>query len=111
MASNQLGIKQLLEAETKAQEIVTKARKEKTALLKQAKDEADKDIAEYKTKKQKEFQDYSSKHLDGTTAIAQQLSASTAEQITKIQKEQVANGEKVIDLLLKFVSDVDTSVN
>jgi hypothetical protein len=49
--------------------------------------------------------------LDGTTAIAQQLSVSTAEQITKIQKEQSAHGDKVIELLLKFVSDVDTNAN
>jgi len=109
MASNQLGIRQLLDAETKAQETVAKARKEKTTLLKQAKDEADKEIADYKLKKQKEFQEYSSKHLDGTNAITQQLAQSTSEQIAKIQKEATSS-EKVIDLLLKFVTEVHTDV-
>lgn len=79
MASQQ-GIQQLLQAEQRAQEIISKARKgiveinawkkkrneqyltlflaEKTTLLKAAKDEADKEVASFRGQKEGQFQDY-----------------------------------------------------
>jgi hypothetical protein len=75
MASQQ-GIQQLLQAEQRAQEIIGKARKgilffllsfflsslrlhlEKITLLKAAKDEADKEVAAFRSAKEAEFQDY-----------------------------------------------------
>ena len=82
MATSQVGIKQLLEAEQKAQEIVNKARKgndslikyyflinkkiniiylDRVALLKQAKEEAEKEVAEYKAKRTIEYEAYAKK--------------------------------------------------
>ncbi|TQD80404.1 hypothetical protein C1H46_034048 [Malus baccata] len=58
MASNrgQGGIQQLLAAEQEAQHIVNAARSAKMARLKQAKDEAEREIAEYRAHVESEFQ-------------------------------------------------------
>ncbi|XP_013698393.1 V-type proton ATPase subunit G1 isoform X1 [Brassica napus] len=50
------GIQQLLAAEQEAQHIVNAARTAKMARLKQAKEEAEKEIAEYKAKTEQDFQ-------------------------------------------------------
>ncbi|XP_022767351.1 V-type proton ATPase subunit G-like isoform X2 [Durio zibethinus] len=50
------GIQQLLAAEQEAQHIVNAARNAKMARLKQAKEEAEKEIAEYRAQVEKEFQ-------------------------------------------------------
>ncbi|ESW29904.1 hypothetical protein PHAVU_002G108100 [Phaseolus vulgaris] len=58
MASNrgQSGIQQLLAAEQEAQRTVNAEKNEKLARLKQAKEEAEKEIAEYRAQLEYEFQ-------------------------------------------------------
>uniref|UniRef100_A0A803PA39 V-type proton ATPase subunit G n=1 Tax=Cannabis sativa TaxID=3483 RepID=A0A803PA39_CANSA len=58
MASNrsQGGIQQLLAAEQEAQHIVNAARSAKLARLKQAKEEAEREIAEYRAQVELDFQ-------------------------------------------------------
>ncbi|KAK6929199.1 Vacuolar (H+)-ATPase G subunit [Dillenia turbinata] len=58
MASSrgQTGIQLLLAAEQEAQKIVNAARNEKFARLKQAKEEADKEIVEFRAQMEREFQ-------------------------------------------------------
>ncbi|XP_034704211.1 V-type proton ATPase subunit G-like, partial [Vitis riparia] len=58
MESNrgQNGIQQLLAVEQEAQHIVNAARNAKMARLKQAKEEAEKEIAEFRVRMEKEFQ-------------------------------------------------------
>jgi len=107
-ASSQLGIKQLLEAEGKAQEIVNKARKDKVALIKQAHDEAEKEVAEYRAKRNKEFEAFSRTHLSGTDMYTKQLAVQTDEQISKASIDIKSHAEEVIDFLLKVVADVKT---
>jgi V-type H+-transporting ATPase subunit G len=106
MATSQVGIKQLLEAEQKAQEIVNKARKDRVALLKQAKEEAEKEVAEYKAKRTIEYEAYAKKHLSGTENYTKQLSIQSEEQIRKQEADLKSNSEEVINILLKFVEDV-----
>jgi len=108
--AGQLGIKQLLEAEGKAQEIVNNARKAKQALLKQARDDAEREIKEYYTTRQNEFDQYQKQHLAGTGTYAQQLAVTTDTQIKSTQEAIEKNRDKVIDLLLNFTSEVYTEV-
>ena len=54
----QAGIRRLLQAEQKAQELVQKARRDKVAKLKQAKEEAEKEIEAYRAKREAEFAEY-----------------------------------------------------
>jgi len=107
---SQVGIKQLFEAEEKAKEIVAKARREKNQLLKQARDEAEKEISDYKGKRTKEFTEFSQKHLAGTEGYTKQLASTTTEQIAKLATEEKQGGEKVIQMLLKYVNEVNTEV-
>ncbi|KAF0935501.1 hypothetical protein E2562_034283 [Oryza meyeriana var. granulata] len=50
------GIQQLLAAEQEAQQIVNAARSAKSARLRQAKEEAEREIAEYRAQMEAEFQ-------------------------------------------------------
>ncbi|KAI3875325.1 hypothetical protein MKW92_013804 [Papaver armeniacum] len=50
------GIQQLLAAEQEAQHIVNKARNLKTSRLKQAKEEAEREIAQYRAQVEADFQ-------------------------------------------------------
>eukprot|EP01115_Flamella_aegyptia_P008841 TRINITY_DN36_c0_g1_i1.p1 TRINITY_DN36_c0_g1~~TRINITY_DN36_c0_g1_i1.p1 ORF type:complete len:111 (+),score=39.39 TRINITY_DN36_c0_g1_i1:316-648(+) len=109
--SGQAGVKTLLDAEQKAQEIVNKARRDKVALLKQARDEADKEIAEYRQKRQKEYDEYAKTHVTGTDTYAKQLAVQTKESISKLEKDIVVHKDKVIQLLVKSVTEVYTEVN
>ncbi|KAG2568498.1 V-type proton ATPase subunit G-like [Panicum virgatum] len=52
----QSGIQQLLAAEQEAQRIVNAARAAKSARLRQAKEEAEREIAEYRSQMEAEFQ-------------------------------------------------------
>jgi len=108
--AGQLGIKQLLEAEGKAQEIVNNARKAKQALLKQARDDAEREIKEYYATRQQQFDDYQKQHLAGTGSYAQQLAVTTDTQIKSTQEAIDQNRNKVLDLLLKFTAEVHTEV-
>jgi len=106
MATGQLGIKQLLDAEQKAQEIVNTARKEKIALLKKAQDDAEREINEYRAQRQKEFENYERTHLAGTQGYQTQLAISTEEQIKILDVQLKKGGDKVIEMLLKTVQEV-----
>eukprot|EP01114_Cavostelium_apophysatum_P013296 TRINITY_DN3186_c0_g1_i1.p1 TRINITY_DN3186_c0_g1~~TRINITY_DN3186_c0_g1_i1.p1 ORF type:complete len:114 (-),score=38.83 TRINITY_DN3186_c0_g1_i1:68-409(-) len=108
---SQVGIKQLFDAEEKAKDIVAKARKEKNQLLKQARDDAEREMNEYKTRRQKEFAEFSQKHTTGTSVYTQQLAVTTQEQINKLAQDQAAHGEEVVTLLLKYTTEVYTEVN
>ncbi|KAG1368140.1 hypothetical protein COCNU_14G006080 [Cocos nucifera] len=55
-STRQGGIQQLLAAEQEAQHIVNASRNEKMARLKQAKEEAEKDVAEYRAHMEAQFQ-------------------------------------------------------
>jgi len=109
MASQQ-GIQQLLQAEQRAQEIIAKARKEKTTLLKAAKDEADKEVAAFRASKDGEFQDYIRKHAGTTDEYTKQLEEETQRQINDIAQLSNSHVPEVIQLLLKAVTDVSITV-
>jgi len=108
--AGQFGIKQLLEAEGKAQEIVNKARKDKAALLKQARDDAEREIKEYYAQRQQQFDDYQKSHLAGTGSYAAQLAQQTDVQIKKTGEDIEIHREKVLSVLLGFVAEVHTDV-
>jgi len=108
MATGQLGIKQLLDAEQKAQEIVNIARKEKVALIKKAQDDAEREINEYKAQRQAEFEGYERTHLAGTQGYQTQLAIQTDEQIKTLDAQLKKSGSQVVDLLLKLLQEVDS---
>jgi len=105
--SNQVGIKQLLEAEQKAQEIVNNARKEKAALLRRAREEAEKEVSAYRAKRQKEYEQKLEDQSKGDTASTDDLRKKADQEIVKIEEALQKNTEKVIELLLNAVKTVE----
>ncbi|KAK2401265.1 hypothetical protein P8452_08003 [Trifolium repens] len=110
MASNsnrgQGGIQQLLAAEQEAQRIVNAAKNEKSARLKQAKEEAEKEIAEYRAKLEAEFQKKVSDSSGDSGANVKRLDQETEEKIHHLKTEAARISDDVVAMLLKYVTTV-----
>eukprot|EP01132_Coremiostelium_polycephalum_P005086 gene5086-6330_t len=99
-------IKKLLEAEKSAQKIIQAARNDRTQKLKKAQEEAEKEIKEFKETKEKEFKQYESKFFGASSETASQLAVSAAKEIEAIRKNTALHKDEVVDLLLKFTTEV-----
>ncbi|XP_050116893.1 V-type proton ATPase subunit G1-like isoform X1 [Malus sylvestris] len=108
MASNrgQGGIQQLLAAEQEAQHIVNAARSAKMARLKQAKDEAEREIAEYRAHVESEFQKKVQASSGDSGANVKRLEYETAEKINHLSTEGSRISSEVVQMLLKQVTTV-----
>eukprot|EP01133_Synstelium_polycarpum_P010700 gene10700-12445_t len=106
---SEAGIKKLLDAERKAQETITAARQDRTQKLKQAQQEADKEIKLFKEAKDKEFKEYESKFLGMTSANAADLSTTVVKEVEIIRQKTAQHKDEVVDMLLKFTTEVNTT--
>lgn len=106
VSAGQDGIQRLLAAEQEAQAIVTKARKAKSERLKQAKDEAQREIGSYKAEREAEFRrkvtEDSSSSQDNVTRLAED----SARAVKSIQDSVATKKKDVLDLLLHHVTTV-----
>ncbi|KAF6167884.1 hypothetical protein GIB67_027662 [Kingdonia uniflora] len=102
----QNGIQLLLAAEQEAQHIVNAARNEKLARLKQAKEEADKEIAEYRAQVEAQFQRKLAESSGDSGANVKRLEKETEEKINHLKSESERISHGVIHLLLKHVTTV-----
>ncbi|KAL6138587.1 hypothetical protein ACLB2K_063868 [Fragaria x ananassa] len=107
-ASNrgQGGIQQLLAAEQVAQHIVNAARNAKLARLKQAKDEAGKEIVDYRAQVEREFQKKLAASSGDSGANVKRLEVETAEKINHLSTEGSRISGDVVKMLLKQVTTV-----
>ncbi|KAG9715239.1 hypothetical protein KCU59_g19929, partial [Aureobasidium melanogenum] len=64
-AQNSAGIQTLLDAEREAQKIVQQGKLYRTKRVKDARSEAQKEIDEYRNKKEEEFKQFSTQHTSG----------------------------------------------
>ncbi|XLU83047.1 hypothetical protein S245_006467 [Arachis hypogaea] len=103
MASNrgQGGIQQLLAAEQEAQRIVNAAKNEKLTRLKQAKEEADKEVAEYRAQLEREFQQKVSDSTGDSGANVKRLEHETEGKIHHLKTEAARISDDVVAMLLK----------
>ncbi|WVY96401.1 hypothetical protein V8G54_028552, partial [Vigna mungo] len=108
MASNrgQGGIQQLLAAEQEAQRIVNAAKAEKLARLKQAKEEADKEIAEYRAQLEREFQKKVSDSTGDSGANVKRLEQETEAKIQNLKTEAAKISDDVVAMLRTYVTSV-----
>ncbi|XP_061374245.1 V-type proton ATPase subunit G-like [Gastrolobium bilobum] len=108
MASSrsQGGIQQLLAAEQEAQRIVNAAKNEKLARLKQAKEEAEKEIAEYRAQLEYEFQKKVSDTSGDSGANVKRLEQETEAKIHHLKKDSARISDDVVTMLLKYVTSV-----
>ncbi|URD99193.1 Vacuolar (H+)-ATPase G subunit [Musa troglodytarum] len=109
----QSGIQQLLAAEQEAQRIVNEARNAKMARLKQAKEEADKEIAAYRAQMEAEFQrkvaQASASHplsSGDSGANVKRLELETEEKIQHLKSQAANISQDVVQMLLKHVTTV-----
>ncbi|XP_027366937.1 V-type proton ATPase subunit G-like [Abrus precatorius] len=108
MASSrgQGGIQQLLAAEQEAQRIVNAAKNEKMARLKQAKEEAEKEIAEYRAQLEHAFQKKLSDSSGDSGANVKRLEQETDAKIHHLKTEAARISDDVAAMLLKYVTTV-----
>ncbi|MED6131111.1 V-type proton ATPase subunit G1 [Stylosanthes scabra] len=100
------GIQQLLAAEQEAQQIVNAAKNEKLARLKQAKDEAEKEIAEHRAQLESQFQNKLSETSGDSGANVKRLEQETDSKIHHLKSESSRISGDVVSMLLSYVTTV-----
>ncbi|KAI8529581.1 hypothetical protein RHMOL_Rhmol12G0235800 [Rhododendron molle] len=108
MESNrgQNGIQLLLAAEQEAQRIVNAARAAKMARLKQAKEEAEKEIAEFRAQMDAQFQRKVSESSGDSGANVKRLEIETEGKIHHLKKEAGRISQDVVQMILRQVTTV-----
>uniref|UniRef100_A0A2P2K118 V-type proton ATPase subunit G n=1 Tax=Rhizophora mucronata TaxID=61149 RepID=A0A2P2K118_RHIMU len=102
----QNGIQLLLAAEQEAQHIVNAARNAKLARLKQAKEEAEKEAAQFRAQVEAEFQRKLAERSGDSGANVKRLEQETDAKIHHLENEAARISQEVVQMLLKHVTTV-----
>ena len=102
------GIQMLLTAEQEAQRIVNNARNLRTQRLKQAKDEAEKEAAQYRSHMEEEYQKSISETTGSSGSNVKRLDQETDAKIRGLKKSGSKVSTEVVDMLLKYVTNIKT---
>ncbi|KAF4592200.1 V-type proton ATPase subunit G [Ophiocordyceps camponoti-floridani] len=105
-AQNSAGIQTLLDAERDASKIVQKAREYRTKRIKEARDEAKKEITNYKTKKDQEFKKFEAEHSRGNKEAEDEAAQEAEQQIQVIKNAGQKSRDAVVKNLLEAVFEV-----
>ncbi|XP_024418152.1 V-type proton ATPase subunit G 1 [Desmodus rotundus] len=111
MASQSQGIQQLLQAEKRAAEKVSEARKRKNRRLKQAKEEAQAEIEQYRLQREKEFKAKEAAALGSHGSCSTEVEKETQEKMTVLQTYFRQNRDEVLDNLLTLVCDIQPEIH
>jgi len=106
--AGQDGIQRLLAAEQEAQAIVAKARQAKAERLKEAKEEAERDVAAYKKEREEEFSKKIADDSSSNKENASRMHAESEKAVEAIQKSIASKKEEVLKMLLSQVETVET---
>ncbi|KAJ4294711.1 hypothetical protein N0V88_004945 [Collariella sp. IMI 366227] len=93
----------LIQAEREASKIV---QKDRTKRVREARDEAKKEIEAYKAKKEAEFKKFESEHTQGNKSAEEEANREADAKIQEIRTAGKKNQDKVINDLLSAVFDV-----
>ncbi|RDA95641.1 hypothetical protein CP533_1195 [Ophiocordyceps camponoti-saundersi (nom. inval.)] len=105
-AQNSAGIQTLLDAEREASKIVQKAREYRTKRIREARDEAKKEITNYKATKDKEFKTFETEHSQGNKEAEDEAAKEAEKQIKVIKNAGQKSRDAVVKNLLNAVFDV-----
>ncbi|KAK7959583.1 uncharacterized protein PG986_004437 [Apiospora aurea] len=105
-AQNSQGIQTLLDAEREASKIVQKAREFRTKRVREARDEAKKEIDSYRQNKEEEFKKFESEHGAGNKAAEDEANKEAELRIKEIQEAGKKSQDKVVSDLLKAVFEI-----
>ncbi|KAB0380152.1 hypothetical protein FD755_007936 [Muntiacus reevesi] len=111
MASQSQGIQQLLQAEKRAAEKVSEARKRKNRRLKQAKEEPQAETEQYRLQREKEFKAKEAAALGSHGSCSTEVEKDTQEKMTILQTYFRQNRDEVLDNLLAFVCDIRPEIH
>uniref|UniRef100_A0A8C7A7H3 V-type proton ATPase subunit G n=1 Tax=Neovison vison TaxID=452646 RepID=A0A8C7A7H3_NEOVI len=111
MASQSQGIQQLLQAEKRAAEKVSETCKRKNRRLKQAKEEAQAEIEQYRLQREKEFKAKEAAALGSHGSCSTEVEKETQEKMTILQTYFQQNRDEVLDNLLAFVCDIRPEIH
>ncbi|KAG8660801.1 hypothetical protein MANES_02G196400v8 [Manihot esculenta] len=100
------GIQMLLNAEQEAQQIVAAARNLKLTRLKQAKDEAEKDVAAYKSKLESEHQKKLSETSGSSGTTVKRLEEETQVKIKQLKESASKVQPEIIATINKYITTV-----
>ncbi|PWA88851.1 Vacuolar (H+)-ATPase G subunit [Artemisia annua] len=106
----QNGIQLLLAAEQEAQQIVNAARNAKLARLKQAKEEAEREVAEFRAQMEAEYQRKLTESSGDSGANVKRLEKETDEKIQHLKTEADRISSDVVAMLLKHITTVTTTI-
>ncbi|KAK4459741.1 H+-ATPase G subunit-domain-containing protein [Cladorrhinum samala] len=99
-AQNSAGIQTLLDAEREASKIV---QKDRTKRVREARDEAKKEIEAYRANKEAEFKKFEAEHTQGNKAAEDEANQEAEAKIAEIREAGNKNQEQVIEQLLNAV--------
>ncbi|KAF2820558.1 vacuolar ATPase, partial [Ophiobolus disseminans] len=101
-AQNSAGIQTLLDAERDAQKIV---QQDRTKRVKDARNEAQKEIDDYKKEKDTEYQQFEQKHSSGNQKAEDDAKKDTDVKVKEIDEIGNKSGSKVVEQLLAAVTN------
>ncbi|KAL8705260.1 MAG: hypothetical protein Q9225_008036, partial [Loekoesia sp. 1 TL-2023] len=78
--------------------------------VKDARSEAQKEIEEYRKQKEEEFQKFEKEHTSGNKKAEEDANKDAEEQMHAIKSSGEKSGQKVVDDLLRVVTDVRPEV-
>ncbi|XP_057867790.1 V-type proton ATPase subunit G1 [Cryptomeria japonica] len=100
------GIQLLLAAEQEAQHIIASARAAKTVRLKQAKEEAEREIAAYRAQRESEFRKKVAESSGDSGSNVKRLEEETHIKIEQLKNEASKVSPEVVAMLMKYVTTV-----
>merc|ERR1712137_686699 len=100
------GIIRLLEAESQAAGLVAQAKKDKHEKLRKAKEEAEKEIADYKAQMESDFKRFSDEKAKSSGSTSTNVDKETAMALNKIQSDIAKNKHLVAEFLVSAVKTV-----
>ncbi|GAB1316416.1 H(+)-transporting V1 sector ATPase subunit G [Madurella fahalii] len=104
-AQNSAGIQTLLDAEREASKIV---QKDRTKRVREARDEAKKEIEAYRAKKEAEYKAFEAEHTQGNKQAEDEANREAEAQIKEIKEAAKKGQDKVINDLLSAVFEVQS---
>ncbi|XP_074285613.1 V-type proton ATPase subunit G 1-like [Silene latifolia] len=104
---NQNGIQLLLAAEQEAQHIVNAAKNAKMARLRQAKEEAEREIAEFRAQVEADFQRRLAESSGDSGANVKRLEQETDAKIEQLKAQASSISPEIVQMLLKYVTTVN----
>ncbi|KAI9077878.1 hypothetical protein K1719_040139 [Acacia pycnantha] len=100
------GIQMLLTAEQEAQHIVSSARNLRTQRLKQAKEEAEREAALYKSHMESEYQKTLSETSGNSGSNVKRLEEETQDKINNLKASAPNVSAEIVDMLLNHVTSI-----